>query len=98
MAEVGDFDFESEEVQRFECLGVGIQDSLPDQVLALCLLPVAYVLFNSPTLVILSHDMTIAGQTSEYGHLVDLKLLEAHEKVVNVTILALHDNLCEHSR
>ena len=41
--------------------------------------------------------MTIASQSREDGHLVDLQLLEAHEEVVNVAVLALHDDLCEHS-
>ena len=41
--------------------------------------------------------MLVGGQARENRHFVDLELLKAHEKVVDVAVLPLHDDLAEDS-
>ena len=85
-------------IERLECLCIRVQDSFTDEILTLSFLTISDVLLDTPTLVLHPHDVPIAGKSSEDGNLVDLKLLQAHEEVVDVAVLALHDNLGQHSR
>ena len=84
-------------IHHLESLGVDIQDLLSDQELTLTVLTIAYLVFDAPLTVALSHDVLVRVKSREDRHFVDLQFLQAHEEVVDVAILALHEDLLDHS-
>jgi hypothetical protein len=67
-------------------------------MLAFFLFTVADPLFNAPCFIVLAHDVSVRLQPREDRDLVNLKLLESHEEIVNVAVFALHDDLCDGPR
>ena len=97
LGEVGPLNLEGEVVKRAERLSVYLQDSFSDQVLTLRILVVANLFFNSKCIVPSPDDVLVGGETCEDGHLVDLKLFQSHEEVVNMAVLPLHYYFRDHS-
>ena len=70
---------------------------MPCQVLSFVVLVVPDLLFDAESMVTRPHDVFVRFEACKDGNSVDLQLFKAHEEVVDVTVLALHDDLADHS-